>query len=107
MASFGIAMTGIDLETVFGFIGSTSSPAVMFILPGIFYYFMERKQSEEFCDFQSFHGVPGATESKSAVSQKRKGCLVKVNICGSVVTVGLGILLMIVSLTVFFLDLKY
>eukprot|EP01084_Bolivina_argentea_P249009 416673_1 len=82
ICSFIIAMTVTDLGIVFGFIGSTSSPTVILILPGIFYYYINKKRYRE--------GEPT--------------CWDKLNQYGSIVSVICGILLVTLSLFVFFLD---
>lgn len=82
LASFIIAMTVTDLGIVFGFIGSTSSPAVIFILPGFMFYYMDKLKYRD----------------------RDLTCWEKCNQYGSVISIIFGIILVLLSLFVFFLD---
>eukprot|EP01083_Nonionella_stella_P150647 480293_1 len=81
ITSYIVAMTVTDLGTVFGFIGSTSSPTIIFILPGIFYHYINKKMHKE-------------TQSSCD----------RLNQYGSILSVLFGVFLVVVSLFVFFRD---
>ena len=60
---------------VLGFVGSSASPAVIFILPGIFYRYMHKNSKDQKC-----------------------------HVFGAIVSVVFGCILVVLSLVVFFLD---
>lgn len=80
--SFLISMTVKDLGIVFGFIGSTSSPAVIFILPGLMFYYMDKLRYRD----------------------RKLTFYEKFNKYGAITSAIFGVILVILSLFVFFLD---
>ena len=79
IASFIIAMTVSDLGIVFGFIGSTSSPAVIFILPGFMFYYMDKLKYRD----------------------RNLTCWEKCNQYGSIISIIFGVILVILSFVFF------
>ena len=82
--TFAIAMIVDDLGIVMGFIGSSSSPVSILILPGLYYYLILRKTDE------------------IAINIKSRCCAI-LNIYGSIVSVVLGIILIPVCLVILFM----
>ena len=83
--TFSIAMVVDELGLVVGFIGSTTAPIYILVLPGMYYYFMHKQASLQ-------------------LKSSRHWLCNKINLCGSVTSVLLGILIIPFCVMVLFVN---